>query len=196
MKCLSVFVLSMCGGSHAVRRGQQWRQQQGEDWRRGRREGQRWHGVWCGALPVQAHWESPAALPSPPSRFYASKSEFISHTHIQHVSFSGCLMELNSHSSCSAASISDRERFWIVCVLCICVAEYVHAPSDWLQGLQVWARNTIVFAHLSLEQPLFLVSSACSSVSHPIPHRELYLLFSYSCRPSLFLLLWSLQHLH
>lgn len=54
------------------------------------------------------------------------------------VSFKGCLMELNSHSSCSGAPISGRDSFQIfVCpFICVCVCgcvfecEYVHAPSD------------------------------------------------------------------
>ena len=50
------------------------------------------------------------------------------HTHRhapQCVSFNGCLMELNSHSSCSAASISGRESFQIVCVCLSCVSVWM-----------------------------------------------------------------------
>lgn len=71
--------------------------------------------MWCSA--------SPSLLREPCSSAISSLRALcqwvwiqITRTHIQCVSFSGCLMELNSHSSCSAASISGRERFWIVCV--------------------------------------------------------------------------------
>lgn len=37
------------------------------------------------------------------------------------VSFNGCLMELNSHSSCSGAPISATEVSNCLCVLCVCV---------------------------------------------------------------------------
>lgn len=192
----------MCGVRNAVRGGHQWRKQQGEEWRCRRRGRQRWHGVWCVALPVRADWASPAALPSPASGLHASEFEFISHMHTQKhtqcVSFCGCLMELKSHSSCSATFFSSRERFWIVCVLCISVAVHVHAPSDWLQGLRIWARNTITFSVF----PTFHFSS-CSFFSGMLAAVFLtqFLIEKYhSCshppyRPSLILLVWSLLHL-
>lgn len=55
----------------------------------------------------------------PPGFMPVSLNSYHTHTRTQCVSFNGCLMELNSHSSCSAASISGRERFQIVCV-CVC----------------------------------------------------------------------------
>lgn len=35
-----------------------------------------------------------------------------------------------------------------VCTLCLCVfvCEYVRAPSDWLSGLRIWARDAIPFS--------------------------------------------------
>lgn len=52
------------------------------------------------------------------------KSYHTSHTQ-PCVSFSGCLMELNSYSTCSSAPISVREGLQIVCVcfvsVCVCV---------------------------------------------------------------------------
>ena len=74
------FVLSVCCVGHAMRGGQQRHRQQGEDQRRERGGGDKWHGVRCGALPVGVDWESPAALPSPASRLYDSEFEFLSHT--------------------------------------------------------------------------------------------------------------------
>lgn len=72
----------------------------------------------------------------PPGFMPVSLNSYLTHTHThsQRVSFNGCLMELNSHSSCSAASVSARERFWIVCVHCVSVCALVcvcvHAPSN------------------------------------------------------------------
>jgi len=71
--CVCVCVPSVCGVGHAVRGGPQWRQQQAEEQRRGRRAGQRGHGVQCVARPVRADGESPASLPSPASGLHASE---------------------------------------------------------------------------------------------------------------------------
>lgn len=196
----SVCVASVCGVSHAVRGGSEWRQQPCEEWRGGR-GGQRWHGVRRGALPVRADWKSLAALPSPASGLHAGEFEFISHalTHTQCLAFNGCLMELNSHSSCSAASVSARLRFWIVCMHCVSVCGSVCTCSIKMTSRAPNLSQkyySFLFAHLSFQQLLFLVCVACSYISLPIPHRKISLLLSFPSRAPLILLLWSVLRLY
>lgn len=88
------------------------------------------------------------------------------------VSFNGCLMELNSHSSCSGAPISAREVSNCLCVLCVCVclcvSMYVLHQTDF-QGSESEPEMLFLslFAYLSFQQLLFLVSIACSYVFSP-----------------------------
>lgn len=122
-------VPSMCCVSHVVWGGRQWCQQQGEERRRGGRGGQRWHVVWCGALPGRAERESPAALPSPASGLHTSRFEFISnahkHTHIQCVSFNGCLTEQHSRAVIHPALLllfqAEKEGFELCAYVSVCV---------------------------------------------------------------------------
>ena len=84
-------------------------------------------------------------------------------------------MELKSHSSCSAASISGRESFWIVCVcvhvcvhVCMCGCLFTCSIRLTSSAESEPAEPFLsLFAHLLFQQQLFLVSSACSNASHP-----------------------------
>lgn len=110
------------------------------------------------------------------------------------VSFNGCLMELNSHSSCSGAPISAREVSNCLCVLCVCVclcvSMYVLHQTDF-QGSESEPEMLFLslFAYLSFQQLLFLVSIACSYVFSPHSSPKISLLLSSFCWPFLILLL-------
>lgn len=85
------------------------------------------------------------------------------------VLFNGCLMELNSHPSCSGPPISARELSNCVCArLSVCVSTWC-PPSDSLPGFGIRARVTLSSSasHLSFQHFLFLVSAVCSYISQP-----------------------------
>lgn len=99
------------------------------------------------------------------------------HTHTtQCVSFNGCLMELNSHSSCSAASISGRELSNCVCVClscvsvcgCVCtcfIRVTLRAPNQSQKCCFFLCLFTFDFSSCSFLSPLL-----AAMFSHPIPH--------------------------
>lgn len=108
------------------------------------------------------------------------------------VSFNGCLMELNSHSSCSGAPISATEISNCLCVLCVCVcwcvSMYVLNHTDF-QGSESQAEMLLLslLVYLSFQQLLSLVSiatllcfSAHSSPKDIAPALILLLAISYS----------------